>query len=453
MFKSAALLTISALSALAIPSSPGACQRYASLSFKFPPVTAPEVTAHVIYNNLTSPRDIHFDDSGNLLVIERPLGVTALTPRFDATCPGWERRIVLTQADLNHGIQVGPGPKRGRDRNQYLYASSQESVFRWEYDPRNAVVVGNRVTITYNMTNLNPIPPDHVTRSMLLQPPNDPKYVIVTRGATADPKSGPAEIRRFKLDGVPPSGWSWQQGEILGWGLRNGVGIAFSKDGKSVWEVENGPDNAHWQGVDVHNNNPAEELNKIPLVGTFSTTSGPFYGYPYCFATWSSAGIASTPAFNFQPGQHFSVEDLQVQHTDAWCNNPNNVVKPSLLLEPHSAPLGLVFYDTASCTYGPSSLGLPRKWDGDAFISLHGSWNRVPSIGYKVIRVPFKNSNPVAPYGSTNGFVPIVSAPDPTNCDGTCIRPVSLAWDKQGRLYVSSDETGEIFVVEGKSAP
>ncbi|KAG9096403.1 hypothetical protein FS749_008580 [Ceratobasidium sp. UAMH 11750] len=293
------------------------------------------------------------------------------------------------------------------------------------------------------MTNLNPIPPDHVTRSMLLQPPNDPKYIIVTRGATgnwdpsaADPKSGPAEIRRFKLTGVPPGGWSWQQGEIVGWGLRNGVGIAFSKDGKSLWEVENGPDNAHWQGVDVHNNNPAEELNKISLVGrSFSTNSGPFY------------------AFNFQPGQHFSVEDPQVQRTDAWCNNPNNVVKTVLLLEPHSAPLGLVFYDTTSRIYGLNSPGLPRTWDGDAFITQHGSWNRVPSIGYKEIRVPFKNSNPAAPYDSTNGFVPVVSAPDLTNCDGTCIRPVSLVWDKQGRLFVSSDETGEIFVIESTNVP
>ncbi|KAG8714367.1 hypothetical protein FRC08_012036 [Ceratobasidium sp. 394] len=222
------------------------------------------------------------------------------------------------------------------------------------------------------MANLNPVPPGHVSRSMLLQPPHDPKYIIVrARGGTGNWDSSAGELFQPFISRTQPTSFTklipslgqprfatssssaslpavGPGNRATSW-LRNGVGIVFSQDGKGLWEVENVPNNAHWQGVDVYNNNPAEELNKVPLVGrSFSTHFGPFYGYPHCFATWSSAGITSTPIFNFQPGQHPLVEDLQVQHTDAWCNNPNNVVKPFLLLEPHSAPLGRVFYDTAS---------------------------------------------------------------------------------------------------------
>ncbi|KAG8738889.1 hypothetical protein FRC10_006406 [Ceratobasidium sp. 414] len=465
MLRSAAILSVGALTALAVPSSPGVCQPYASLSFQFPPVNAPEVSSHVIYNGLTLPRGLRFDAADNMLVIENGLGVTALTQRNDATCAGWEKRTVVSRTDLNHAVELGPGPKRGAVQNQYLYASSQERVFRWEYDPRNAVVLGDPVTLTWNMTNVNPIPPDHVTRTILLEPAVNgaSQYMLVTRGASgnwdssaADPRSGTAQIRRFgPLDNVPAGGWAWQQGKVLAYGLRNGVGIAFSKDGKSLWEVDNGSDNVFWRGVDVHQDNPAEELNNIPLT---ASVNPPYYGYPNCFTTWNSdipITNASAPVFNLQPGQQFSVKNPPEMPDDAWCDNPNNVVQPRLIMESHAAPLDLVFYDTSKCLKTANSAGLPNKWNGDAFVSLHGSWDRVPSDGHKVIRIPWaKNQDqPAAPYGSRNGYVTVVSAPDPTNCNGTCIRPVSFAWDKLGKLYVSSDATGEVFVIKDRAAP
>ncbi|KAG8710425.1 hypothetical protein FRC09_000142 [Ceratobasidium sp. 395] len=437
MLKSVALLSLGALSCLAVPSSPGVCQQYATLSFKYPPKVASGLSCHVIASNLTMPRGQGFDNDGNLLVIERGVGLTSFTLRDDATCKGWERRVVISNLDLNHAVELGPGPRRGGVQYQYLYASSQENVFRWEYDPSRIAIVGNPVTLTYSMTNINPIPPDHVVRTILVYKDKlGRQQMIVTRGATgnwdasaANPESGPAQIRRFDLTATPPArGWSWQQGEILGWGLRNGVGVTMAKDGNSLWEVDNGPDNAFWKGIDVHNDNPV----------------------------WNSSSI---PGFNKPTGEQFSVEDPQVTHTDAWCNSEQNVRKPAMLIKSHSAPLDIVFYELARCTQGnrPGQKweGLPRQWDGDAIMSLHGSWNRLPSTGYAVSRIPWSKTadKPLAPYGSTTGYETIVGAPDPTNCNGTCIRPVGLVWDKKGRLFVSSDETGEIFVIKDKDAP
>lgn len=145
---SVALLS-SVLSALAVPSSPGECKPLSSLSFAYPPSVAKGLSAHVIFNNLTEPRGLRFDGQKNLLVVERLKGISALTFRNDSTCAGWEKRTVISKSDLEHGIEIGPG----KGRNQYLYASSSESVFRWEYDPTSAMIIGDPIVIAYNMTN------------------------------------------------------------------------------------------------------------------------------------------------------------------------------------------------------------------------------------------------------------------------------------------------------------
>jgi hypothetical protein len=140
-----------ALSVFASPTTPGECKPLSSLSFAFPPKIVNGLGAHVIYNNLTEPRGIRIDGQDNLIVVERSKGIVALTKRNDATCAGWEKRTVITQADLEHGIEIGPIP--GKKDKQYLYASSQETVYRWEYDPKNAAIIGNPSIIAYNMSN------------------------------------------------------------------------------------------------------------------------------------------------------------------------------------------------------------------------------------------------------------------------------------------------------------
>jgi hypothetical protein len=140
-----------AVSTFALPTTPGECKPLSSLSFAYPPTTIKGLSAHVIFNNLTEPRGIRIDEQDNLLVIERLKGMVALTKRNDSTCVGWEKRLVISQADLEHGIEIGPIP--GKKDKQYLYASSQETVYRWEYDPKNAAIVGNSTILVYNMTN------------------------------------------------------------------------------------------------------------------------------------------------------------------------------------------------------------------------------------------------------------------------------------------------------------
>jgi len=74
--------------------------------------------------------------------------------------------------------------------------------------------------------------------------------------------------------------------------------------------------------------------------------------------------------------------------------------------------------------------------------------NRDEPIGYKLSVIAFDgNGSPVAPANSTTSYTDVVSNPDGSECPDECFRPVGIAWDSQGRLFFSSDSTGEIYVV------
>ena len=82
-----------------------------------------------------------------------------------------------------------------------------------------------------------------------------------------------------------------------------------------------------------------------------------------------------------------------------------------------------------------------------AYITFHGSWNRDKPVGYKLSVVSFADGKPVEAPDSTKAASDILSNPDNTACPGACVRPVSLALDGQGRIFMTSDSTGEIYVL------
>lgn len=68
-------------------------------------------------------------------------------------------------------------------------------------------------------------------------------------------------------------------------------------------------------------------------------------------------------------------------------------------------------------------------------------------IGYKVSRIAFAGGEPVAPANSTNALTDIFANADDSVCPTNCLRPVGIAFDGKGRMFISSDATGEIYVV------
>lgn len=82
-----------------------------------------------------------------------------------------------------------------------------------------------------------------------------------------------------------------------------------------------------------------------------------------------------------------------------------------------------------------------------AYVTSRGSWNRDQPDGYRVFALAFENGEPSEPANSTDAILPVFSNEDNSGCPDGCFRPVGLAFDSKGRLFVSADASGEIYVI------
>ncbi|KAI9800381.1 MAG: hypothetical protein M1825_004151 [Sarcosagium campestre] len=277
----------------------------------------------------------------------------------------------------------------------------------------------------------------HVTRTLLLsQKQND--TLLVSRGSTSnvdraaeDISSGHCQIKAFNL--AENNGGQAQtfddDGILLGWGLRNSVGIAEHPSTGGIYSVENSVDEIMRNGVDIHENEPGEEMNYHGVLGQEDDPDqGGNYGYPICFAAWGLDEIPEKD--NLTVGSQFVMGSPNDTINDDFCARER--VPPRLTFVPHMAPLDIKFSADGS----------------EAFVSFHGSWDRTEPAGYKVARIEFEDGSPVVPANSRSAAIDIVSNADTSACPGDCFRPVGLAFDSKGRLFMSSDSTGEIWVIE-----
>lgn len=284
----------------------------------------------------------------------------------------------------------------------------------------------------------------HSTRTLLLSK-KQPDLLLVSRGSAsnidlqaADETSGVSQIRAFNISNatsILQRPYSYPtDGLLVAWGLRNSVGVAEHPTTGGIYSVENSADNIVRQGVDIHEDNPGEELNFHGLLNDTSAL-GANYGYPACFALWNTS--APFPALNnLAVGSPFSLTPDNATLNDTTC--AQRTVPPRLTFQAHTAPLDIKFAGE----------------NGDeAYISFHGSWNRDHPAGYKLSYVSFSSSTnePVEAADSTTAVKDVLTAPDVGRCaeEGFgCFRPAGIAVDAaEGRVFVSSDATGEIWVV------
>ena len=134
----------------------------------------------------------------------------------------------------------------------------------------------------------------------------------------------------------------------------------------------------------------------------------------------STAGPGTTPAATRIPAHAGERPDLK-----------DKVTVPEVLIQAHSSTLQVVFYDADA---------FPAEYRGDAFATLHGSWNRQDRTGYKVIRALMEDGKPTGVYEDfMTGFV--------LDKDTVWGRPAGIAVAQDGALLVSDDANGTIFRV------
>jgi len=184
------------------------------------------------------------------------------------------------------------------------------------------------------------------------------------------------------------------QKRLFATGLRNPNGLAWEPQTGKLWTAVNERDEI---GSDL-----------VPDYIT-SVKDGAFYGWPFSYY-----------------GQHV---DARVEPGDAAM--VQKAIAPDFAVGPHTASLGLAFAQ-------PNQL--PAPFDHGAFIGQHGSWNRKPHSGYKVLFVPFANGMPTGqPVDLLTGFL--------NDKEEAMGRPVGVIGDNKGGLLVADDVGNKIWRV------
>ena len=267
----------------------------------------------------------------------------------------------------------------------YLYVGNTDSVVRFHYKLGQTQAEGapERICALPGFGYLQ-----HWTRNVIFSPDGSKMYVTVGAQTNVGVEKEPmrAAISEYNPDG---SGH-----RLFATGTRNPVGLAFNPSTGKLWTTVNERDGL---GDDL----PPDYVTEVK--------EGGFYGWPYAYI-----------------GAH---EDPR--HKGERPDLEQKALVPDVLIQAHSAALGLVFYEGRM---------FPPEYRGDAFVALHGSWNRSRRTGYKIIRIRMKNGRPAGGYDDfVTGWM---LAEDSREVWG---RPVGLLVLKDGSLLIADDGGKKIW--------
>jgi glucose/arabinose dehydrogenase len=235
----------------------------------------------------------------------------------------------------------------------------------------------------------------HWTKNLIPSPDGSKLYVTVGSNSNVGENGLPAEHGRAAIWEVDVRTGDHR---VYASGLRNPNGLAWVPGTGALWTVVNERDEI---GSDL-----------VPDYMT-SVKDGGFYGWPFSYY-----------------GQHV---DKRVEPNDP--ERVSKAIVPDYALGPHTASLGLAYSE---------SNALPAGFQRGMFVGQHGSWNRKPRSGYKVVFVPFANGKPNGmPVDVLTGFV---------DSEGKANgRPVGVVLDRTGALLVADDVGNTIWRVSAAS--
>ncbi|RWE28276.1 MAG: sorbosone dehydrogenase family protein [Mesorhizobium sp.] len=359
-------------------------------------------SAKLIASGIDNPRVVRVAPNGDLFVADSEANQVRVYRLAKDSAKPAENGIFAGGLNQPYGIAFYP---LGNDP-RWVYVANSDSIVRFAYRNGDLKASGDPQTIVDN------IPANHHwTRDIAFSPDGKTLYLSVGSGsnvaenmgkrpkggldawvkskplgASWGSEAGRAEVRAFDPDG--------KNGRVVATGLRNCSGMTVQPATGAPWCVVNERDA-------LGDNVPAEYATLI--------REGAFYGWP-----WYYIGNNEDPRHKGERPDLAGKADI-----------------PDVLMQAHSAPLNIAFYDGKS---------FPPEYRGDAFVALHGSWNRGNRTGYKIVRLLFKDGKPTGEYEDfMTGFV--------ASNGEVWGRPVGVAVADDGSLIVSEDGNGTIWRV------
>jgi glucose/arabinose dehydrogenase len=358
--------------------------------------------------NLDHPRSLYVLPNGDVLVAEtnappRPKEGKGLKAAFmkifmkkaGAAVPSANRITLLRDSDGDGVAETRAVFLSGLNSpfgmalvGQDFYVADTDGVLRFPYRAGETQIASAGVRVADLPAGLRN---HHWTKTVVVGPDGAHLYASVGSNSNAAEHGMAEEEGRAAIWEIDRSTGAKR---LFATGLRNAVGLAIEPQTGTLWAAVNERDEL---GSDL-----------VPDYMT-SVRRGGFYGWPYSYY-----------------GTHVDTR-VKPRRPDLVAS----ALVPDYALGPHTASLGLAFY--------PGGLLGPR-YAGGAFIGQHGSWNRKPPSGYKVIFVPFSGGRPAGPAQDVlTGFL---------DSNGQARgRPVGVAVDRAGALLVADDVGNAIWRV------
>jgi glucose/arabinose dehydrogenase len=272
-----------------------------------------------------------------------------------------------------------------------LYVANEDSLVRFTYTPGQTQIQGPpQPVLDLPGGPIN----HHWTKNVAASPDGSRLFITVGSNSNVGENGMAAERGRAAIWEYDPTNG---RSRIFASGLRNPNGLAFEPTTGQLWTTVNERD-------EIGNDVPPDYMTAVKADG--------FYGWPYSYF-----------------GPH-----VDARATPARPDLVARAIVPDYALGPHTASLGLAFY-TADA--------FPPAWRGGAFVGQHGSWNRQPLSGYRVVFIPFAGGRPSGPpQVFLTGFLNAKN-----QIQG---RPVGVVVDKRGGLLVADDAGGVVWRVAWK---
>lgn len=373
------------------------------------PVPAAGLQVAAFADGLAHPRWLHLLPNGDVLVAE------SNKPKTDDRATGiadWVADTVksfagagVSSPDRITLLRDADGDGRAEERHTFLtglhspfgmalvggdlYIANADALVRVPYAQGQTEITAAPEKVVDLPAGIN----HHWTKNVIASPDGTKLFITVGSNSNVGENGLEAEKGRAAI-------WEYTLAtkamREFATGLRNPNGLAFEPSSGALWTAVNERDEI---GSDL-----------VPDYVT-SVKEGGFYGWPYSY--W---------------GGHVD-ERVQPQKPDLVAR----AIAPDYAVGTHTASLGIAFANGST---------LPQAWTNGLFVAQHGSWNRRPKSGYKVIYIPFRDGKPAGrPADVLTGFLDADE-----KAQG---RPVGVVLDKTGALLVSDDVGNVVWRVSG----